>query len=54
MKPLYQHEHEALIRSGDRSRIKTCQWCESEIDDAQEYCSDECLQKHEDENLPKE
>ncbi len=47
MKPLYQHEHEALLRCGDRSRVKTCRWCGSEIDDAQEYCSDECLLKDE-------
>ena len=50
MKPLYQHQHNQLIKNGDRSRIKTCKVCEEEIDDSQDYCSDECLSKYEKEN----
>lgn len=50
---LTQDEHNALIARGDRSRIKTCAFCDSEIDDGQEYCSDDCQVRHEQENLPK-
>lgn len=47
MKPLSQEQHQALISKGDYSRLKRCAFCGEFIDDAQDYCSDECMLKDE-------
>ena len=52
MKAISQDEHNKLIAKGDYSRVKRCGFCGTFIDDAQEYCSDECQVKHEQENIP--
>lgn len=44
MEKLTQAQHLALIAKGDYSRIKHCPICNEEIDDAQSYCSDECME----------